>query len=820
MPRYQQLPSDAPLFENPDLPPDPPAYQVPEQTPSFEEFEIDDPLSNEPQSRLVDRARLLREKLVSPITRLLDPVADAWRVAMIKFDVFLAKVGNPLIIKRFLYVLVVSVILYLVVNSGLLPNNIALLNGQFNDESMLVSYIKAHTDPKRMEENLEYLSLLPHIAGTSGDLVLARYVHNAYGRAGISPRELSEVKSFLNYPEIAELSMDGFTATLAEPLPDGNASLPYRSFSFLSADGRVDGPVVFVNFGRSLDFVALKETGVSVQGGVCFARYGRILASLKVKHGTEHGCGAMVFFKDPQSFDTQIEQERLAVERTSVAFSEYASGDVLTPGWPSIDSNPRIGWPQSETAPKIPTLPVSYEDALPFLKAIQNKGAEMTSKEWLLGDGSDLGFKTPWSGGSKKDSPVVTAHFNVETSKREVKPLWNVVGKITGIEQSEKSVIVGAKRDAACFGTCSSNTGTTVLLELVEMFTQLQRKLNWEPLRSVYFISIDGSEYNYAGITEWVEERFRELRKEAFAYIDLTGAIEGHRLDVMTNPVFEDLLMQVFGEVQVPETAQDDGKGAKLTERFKENDFRLVREYGNFYPFLSFVGTPVMQIRFASDEKPKDEYSMAFPHSSCYDTFERFKQKNIDPDMKYHAALVEIILRVIVRLIDDPFVPFGLEKTYERIKYYIEDLLQYTSAIRPGNTLDVANFQQANELISKTADLFARWKATWEGAVKTENGGLEPSLLSVRRWEWNLKLIALQRFSVLDSGLSQRPWIKNMFYAPQVNEPEELKNDKGEKFEWWTFPSVRDAVQAGDMKLAQAELDLLLEMLNVVGAGF
>lgn len=85
-----------------------------------------------------------------------------------------------------------------------------------------------------------------------------------------------------------------------------------------------------------------------------------------------------------------------------------------------------------------------------------------------------------WSG--NLSSPTV--HLKNEQDEDERHPIWNVMARITGIEQGEKSIIVGNHRDSWDFGGVDPGSGTAVLLEVARIFGDLVSK-GWRPLRTI-----------------------------------------------------------------------------------------------------------------------------------------------------------------------------------------------------------------------------------------------------------------------------------------------------------------------------------------------
>lgn len=95
--------------------------------------------------------------------------------------------------------------------------------------------------------------------------------------------------------------------------------------------------------------------------------------------------------------------------------SKY-SGDPVTPGKPAYRNATRT---EGENIPKIPSLPISYEDALPILKALNGKGSKVSDfgQEWVGG----LGYKGVeyWTGPSDDELEMKN-----EVNTR-IMPIWS-----------------------------------------------------------------------------------------------------------------------------------------------------------------------------------------------------------------------------------------------------------------------------------------------------------------------------------------------------------------------------------------------------------
>ncbi len=93
--------------------------------------------------------------------------------------------------------------------------------------------------------------------------------------------------------------------------------------------------------------------------------------------------------------------------------------------------------------PSIPSLPISYLDALPLLKTLvgQGKPAGELSPDWIGGlEGEPHGLDSYWTGPSTKD-----VHFVNEVDTK-VTPIWNTMAVIPGHIKDEV-VVIGNHRD-------------------------------------------------------------------------------------------------------------------------------------------------------------------------------------------------------------------------------------------------------------------------------------------------------------------------------------------------------------------------------------
>jgi N-acetylated-alpha-linked acidic dipeptidase len=126
-----------------------------------------------------------------------------------------------------------------------------------------------------------------------------------------------------------------------------------------------------------------------------------------------------------------------SVQRGSVQYLSSYPGDPTTPGVPAYKNATRV---EGGNFPKIPSLPISYEDALPLLELLQSTGIKASE----LGESWEGGLKHKveyWTGPSEQKVRLIN---EVDT---RVIPVWNTMAVIPGFIQDE-SVMIGNHRDA------------------------------------------------------------------------------------------------------------------------------------------------------------------------------------------------------------------------------------------------------------------------------------------------------------------------------------------------------------------------------------
>lgn len=605
------------------------------------QFEIDEP---QPEQTFINRAQSFSKKFANnfqtrilyPVSKMIDPIYEGYKFLQLHYEKLILKLGNPLVVKRLLYVLIMMLVIFGISRytaneyfSGPASSGGAFSSGQYDLTEKIMAEVAEMIDAKSMKEHLEYFSSVPHISGSKGDLLLAKYTELFMKTNGLQNVGLNEFSTFLNYPSSENTYirlLDGsFTAKLYEKDNQGMESLAYNQ-NVLNNVEVIKTQYVYANYGSHQDFENLQKHGVDINGKIVLVKYGGSTPEpKKIFFAQQHSAKAVIFITP------QVEPTGDAIQKDSIAFTRLVTGDSQGFGWPTNEDGyvTKLSWEMSEIVPKIVSIPISWRDGEKLIKKLTD------------GYKFDDGF----SGTGKNGGDSFTLEMKVDNIDRPHHPIWNVMGSINGRGIGEQGVIIGAQRDAACYGTVGSSTGMAAFLELIKILTTLQRKYQWAPSRPIYFISFDATDYNLAGSTKWIESRKDALRQDGFLYIDMSDLVSGDELQVNMHSSMKKIVHDALKKVSTGGESL-----LKVIENQKkpnlENNFL---ETKNYMPFINLVKIPALEVKYKGKTYPKN---------SCYDDFENFEKSNIDKLMLKHSQLVELLSYIILDFVETPIAPY------------------------------------------------------------------------------------------------------------------------------------------------------------------
>lgn len=757
---YTAVPNvEQPTSNSQDVPTTPvsePDMEMPIEPPVYvEEMGVEEPRVSEAFSEKVQRFRICFENnVVIPVKeKVVDPLAQIMSLMSEKFDLILSKCGNVLVMKRIFYLVLMSIVTALIISSDKLPNGTARgSSGLFSDHELLLQYAKKSIDLSKIERDLEYISSMPHMSGTSGDAAVRHYIRESFDKNGIKLAGEEEFMAYSNYPGNASLYV----------YPRGNSEgfgipLNEENFNPMSRNGEFRNTAVIYGNEASLDdMVSLKDGGVLNGDFILLLHYGDYVFQ-QMMRAQEYGAKAVIFISEPYKDNKDV------VQMKSVALPQNGTGDALTPEWEGSIRDP-IDVDDARYLPKIPSIPISTNQGEKILSTLSDTGVKFSNNLYS---------------GSPNDCLI---DLLVETATRERHPVHDIVGKIEGSEQNGMAIVISAPRNSVSFGTTYPSFGTVVLLSLIQLYQEMVYKFDWKPLRNIYFISFGGSEFNEAGATELMEKRAEVLKNEIYTLIDV-GQVgiwdDSNILDVQCHPLLADFF-------------QKNG-----TSRGLDVQVDNIHQFGDWTPYLA-RGMPVAIISSPSVMNRK------LPIGTVEDTFEAVKDTLRDKNKG--EMLSEMMLYLVeksLELIDDPMIPFSVSN--------YADFLSNTLKGIQKECPDTVNFDEvfSGTALWKNTELqFNTWKSGWADLMYGSSTSIEPTIIAINRWSWNYLLSRIGITQCLEKGLPERTFYKNVILGPK------LWVQKDDPLRSWTFPEIRDSIAIKDWVSVQEQLNALGTMLQ------
>ncbi|KAF1364194.1 Zn-dependent exopeptidase [Lizonia empirigonia] len=640
-------------------------------------------------------------------------------------------------------------------------------------------------DADKAREWSEYYTSGPHLAGKN--LSQALWTKELWQEFGIESI-IVDYDVYINYPKghrLALLEKDSvkFEACLEENvLKQDKASQSadrIPTFHGYSASGNVTGGYVFVNYGTYQDFKDLKAAKVDLKGKIALAKYGGVFRGLKVKRAQEFGMIGVVIYSDPGDDGEITEKNGYDAYPDGPARepSSFAPGDPTTPGYPSKPGAPRL--PVDHAIPSIPSLPISFEDALPLLKALNGHGpkAASFSKSW---HGGGLDYKgVEYNIGPSPDDLTLNL---VNEQEYVTTPLWNVIGVINGTIPDEV-VVLGNHRDAWIAGGAGDpNSGSAAFNEVIRSFG-LALQAGWKPLRTIVLASWDGEEYGLVGSTEWVEEYLPWLAGSAVAYLNVDVGARGPEYKLSAAPLLSKVVQEVLPLVKSPNQTV---AGQSVFDTWDKH-IATMGSGSDFTAFQDFAGIPSIDMGFG--EGP---FSAIYHYHSNYDSFDWMSRFG-DPGFHYHVTIARIWALVAAKLVETPVLQLsatdyatGLEKYIASVKQKAKES-QFAVDENVFFPLDhaAAHFKFASAIHDGIAaqlleDYYNDDVPWWKPWLRLR------LLLAIRNANTKYKL--LERQFLFPEGLDDRPWFKHIVFAP----------GKWTGYAGATFPGIVEGVDEED----------------------
>jgi N-acetylated-alpha-linked acidic dipeptidase len=695
--------------------------------------------------------------------------------------------------------------------------------------------LRAIPSPENLRAYMQRLSAHPHHVGSQADKDNAEWIAVKFKEFGLDTHiEQFDVLFPTPKERVVELVEGGpkFVAKLQEPAvpqdPTSNQQaeqLP--SYNAYSIDGDVTAPLVYVNYGIPDDYEQLERMGISVKGKIVIARYFHSWRGIKPKVAAEHGAIGCLIYSDPHEdgfvqgdvFPVGPYRPPDGVQRGSVADMPLYPGDPLTPGVGATKDAKRLKIEDAPTITKIPVLPISYGDAQPLLAALTGPVAP---EGWRGG----LAITYHIGPGPAK------VHLKVK-SNWDIKPLYDVIGKIQGATFPDEWVIRGNHHDGWVNGAEDPISGQVALMEEARALGELV-KSGWKPKRTIIYCAWDGEEPGLLGSTEWAEQHYDELRAHGVAYINSDSnsrgylQVEGsHTLEKFSNDIARDISdpetkLSAWKRQQLHEIAN--AKTAEQREEIRKRaDLRIpaLGSGSDYTAFLQHDGVASLNIGFGGED------SGGIYHS-VYDDFYWYTNFS-DKDFVYGRALAQTGGTAMMRLADADLLPFEFGDFANTVESYLKELKTLSQKmqddIRERNKeIDEGVFKATNDPrrplmpplveavpphlnfapMENAVDVLTRSAAEYRKALEQANANGGAALASASLVEVNKMLMGSERKFTNSEGLPGRPWFKHQLYAPGFYTGYAVK----------TVPAVREAIELKKWQQADEAIVVVARVLE------
>ncbi|XP_077101010.1 transferrin receptor 1b [Siphateles boraxobius] len=443
------------------------------------------------------------------------------------------------------------------------------------DWSDIVKLLNDKLSSENIKTKLSEYSQENRYAGSSVDNKLGDKIHALFTELNMEPW-VDEHYVKLPYPSSSNPNKVWFGSD-SEEIGSPKGFLAY------SETGRKEGRVVYANYGELADLQNVQnEFKVNLNGSVVLMRTGKISMAQKVMNAAKMGAVAALIYPDQTD-------NKMSEDTELYGHVHLGSGDPYTPGFPSFNHTqfPPI---KSSGLPEILAQTITYKMAKKIIAKMEVSNAPEKIKS----------NPSIYKLGPETHKVAVAVNNNLVDTK-----LHNVFGVIKGYVDPDRYVVIGAQRDSLSSGYDKSTVGTTLLMELARVFTEL-KKDGFKPKRSIVFASWTAGDFGNVGVTEWLEGYWASLDKKAFTYISLNGVVTGvGSFRASASPLLHTLLQNTLKKVK------NTGSDLSLLQSYGGSLSPLLTTMqmdDAAYPFLAFSGIPSVSFSFGSNDTADYQY--------------------------------------------------------------------------------------------------------------------------------------------------------------------------------------------------------------------
>lgn len=685
---------------------------------------------------------------------------------------------------------------------------------------------------QNMDEWMKYMTSRPHATGQPFDKEVAEFIAAKYEEWGYDT-EIVTYNVLMPTPKIREVDLVEpikWKASLTEdavaddPTSDQDERLPvYHSFS---PDGEVTAEVVFVNQGLRADYEDLESRGIDVKGKIILAKYGGSWRGIKPKMAEEKGAIGTLIYSDPADdgygqgdmYPKGAWKHPSGAQRGSIMDLPTRPGDPLTPYIGATKDAERLDLDDVEIFVGIPTLPISYQDALPILKAL---GGPVAPPRWRGG----LPITYHMGPGPAK------LHLKLEFNW-DVVPTYNIIAKMKGSEFPDQWVMRGNHHDAWVHGAADPISGLVVQMEEARIIAEYAAETGWQPKRTIVFGAWGAEEQGLMGSVEWVEDNAKELSEKLVAYINTDGNGAGF-LGAGGSHTLETFFDQIAHEVTDPIQGMTAAERVRSRNLMSSNPMTRSRAEKSSHYYLSALGSGSDYSGFFQHlgiTSMNIGYGGEFGGGSYHTNYDSYHYytKFRDPGLHYTKALGAVTGRVITRLANADVLPFQFGNMARTVSEYADEMVtamestrkeveRHNMLVNNGHYKAAANIREAFQAptlreevpyinlspMQNAVDRLNASGSAFDAAYDTmAEGGFGMSNANVDKLD---KLMyQIEAKLTRPEGLPRRPWYRHHVYAPGYYTGYGVK----------TLPGVREGIEEYKWDETQEQMAKLAEVLN------
>lgn len=658
------------------------------------------------------------------------------------------------------------------------------------------SVLRSTPDTANVRAYVLAMSEEPHHAGSPGARAVAQWALGKFREWGLDAK-IEEYDALLPTPILSSVELTAptyFKAKMQEPVlaedKDSGDRNQLPVSNAYSADGDVQGELVFANYGLAEDYAVLDSLRIDLRGKIVIVKYSRGVRSSKIKQAAARGAIGCIIYSDPEEdgftrgdvYPKGPWRPADGVQRgTALDYAAMYAGDPLSPGWASKPGARKLTRAEAKSLPTIPVIPLSYGDARPLLEALGGTAAPNDN----------------WKGGLPITYHIGPGPARVRMRSKsdwKVRPLYDVVARIPGSTEPDQWVIFANHHDGWVNGARDPVSAAAALMETARSLSVLM-KTGWRPQRTLIFALWDGEEWGLLGSTEWVEDHADELRDKAVVYFNTDtysrgafGAEGSHTLETFVREVARDLKDPLTGL-----NAIDAARAFNLASAKNGQDSAAIRAEGfelaaagsgtDFEAFLEHAG-------IASVNHDYEGGPGAGVYHSIYDSYDHFS-KFMDPGYVYGVAQAASVGTFALRMADAPVLPFSFSDAAAAYRRFAQGLVAHADQSLGAERLDVGPVFQAIDRLAKAG---GDYDAAYARVMRKGGAYLTGARAPLRAI--NKDLYQSERDLLDPEGLPGREWFKSTMYATGIYTG----------FSGDPMPGVKQMVDAKNLAAAQGQV--------------